>query len=449
MNWLLSVSLVLLGSEPTTVAMPGGDLLWPQFRGPGGEGHVAQRGLPLEWSDFEGKTKNVVWKTPIAGLGWSSAVINGNQVWITTAIELPPPPAPAAAAKPVDAKPADAKPTEGEKPAEPPEPKKPPIELRALCFDRETGKTLHDVLLFHIDDPGPIHKKNSHASPTPLLDGDRLYLHFGRHGTACITTAGEIVWKTQKLVYKHQHGPGGSPVVHGDLLLISCDGTDVQYVVALNKATGEIVWKETRAGRMAYTTPLLVDVDGRTQLISTGGDAVIAYEPATGKEIWRCKYDGYSLVPRPVIGHGLAFICTGYNTPSVIAVRLGGTGDVTDTHLVWTLKKGAPHNPSPLLVGDQLFMVADRGVATLVDAKTGEQIYQERVGGNFSASPLLADDRIYLLDEDGKCTVIATGKEYKVLAENTVEGRTLASLSVAGKSFFLRTNTHLYRIEQR
>ncbi len=498
MNWLLCVSLALVGPAPTTVAMPGGELLWPQFRGPGGEGHVAQTGLPLEWSDTEGKTKNVVWKTPILGLGWSSAVINGNQVWITTSIEIPPPagappvagpssspfrlvadakdaapstaPSPAAtppAAPPLnldklldgkpaadkkndtDKKPADDKVKKPAEVAEPPDPKQPPIQLRAICLDRETGKVLHDVLLFNIADPGRIHKKNSHASPTPLLDGDMLYLHFGRHGTACITTAGEIVWKTQELVYKHQHGPGGSPVVFGDLLLLSCDGTDVQYVVGLDKATGKIKWKMPRQGRMAYTTPLLVDVDGQTQLLSSGGDAVIAYDPTTGKELWQCKYDGYSLVPRPVVGHGLAFICTGYNTPSVIAVRLGGTGDVTESHLVWTLKKGAPHNPSPLLVGDELYLIADRGIATCVDAKTGTEIWQDRVGGNFSASPLLADGRIYLLDENGKCTVIAVGKEFKVLAENTVDGRTLASLSVAGKSIFLRTDTHLYRIEQR
>src|SRR4029079_7477967 len=164
----------------------------------------------------------------------------------------------------------------------------------------------------------------SHASPTPVLEGDRLYLHFGKHGTACITTAGQLIWKTQELIYEHRHGPGGSPVVFNDLLLISCDGTDVQYVVGLDKATGKIRWKSPREGRMAYTTPLLVDVDGKIQLISSGGDAVIGYEPETGKEIWRCKYDGYSLVPRPVVGHGMVYICTGYDDPGLIAVRLGG-----------------------------------------------------------------------------------------------------------------------------
>jgi outer membrane protein assembly factor BamB len=441
-----------LDGGPKTVAMPGGEYLWPQFRGPGGEGHVGQTGLPLEWSDTEGKQKNVVWKTSITGLGWSSAVIHGDQVWITTAVELPLPQQPEPPPEPAPQPKADEPKKDGDaKPA--PAPKKPevypPIELRVLCLDRESGRIVHDVLLFKIDQPGRIHKKNSHASPTPLLDGDRLYLHFGRHGTACVTTAGEIVWKTQELVYEHRHGPGGSPVVHGNLLLLSCDGTDVQYVVALDKATGKIVWKQPRKGRMAYTTPILVDVAGQTQLISSGGDAVMGYEPATGKEIWQCKYDGYSLVPRPVVGHGLVFVCTGYDTPGMYAIRLGGTGDVTETHVAWKMKKGAPLNPSPILVGDELYVVNDKGIATCMNAVTGEELWQERIGGNFSASPLLADGRLYLLDEDGKCTVIAAAKEFKKLAENVVDGRTLASLSAAGKSIFLRTDTHLYRLEVR
>lgn len=442
-----------VAAGPKAVAMPGGEFLWPQFRGPGGEGHVAQTGLPLEWSDAEGKTKNVVWKTPIAGSGWSSPVINGDQVWITTSVELPLPPqpekpaeAPAEAAKPADpAKPGDAKPAAAPKP----EPVFPPIVLHAVCLDRESGKIVHDVELFKIDAPGRIHKKNSHASPTPVLDGDRLYLHFGKHGTCCITTKGEIVWKMQELVYEHRHGPGGSPVVYGDLLLLSCDGTDVQYVVALDKATGKVRWKSDRKGRMAYSTPLLVEVDGAVQLISTGGDAVVGYEPTTGKEIWRCAYDGYSLVPRPVVGRGMVFVCTGYDVPSLIAVRLGGKGDVTETHLAWTMKKGAPLNPSPVLLGGELYVVSDKGIATCLNAETGEELWQERIGGNFSASPLLVDGRLYLLDEDGKCTVIAASKEFQKLAENTVDGRALASLSVAGKSFFLRTDGFLYRVEQR
>jgi outer membrane protein assembly factor BamB len=458
--------------QPKVVAMPGGEFLWPQFRGPGGEGLVTQTGLPLEWSE----TKNVVWKTPLAG-GWSSPVIQGDQIWLSTCIELPLPEKkelPADAPKSADgkhaesAKPIDplattvereklaekekkaqeeeaAKKKAAEKPAAPPEP---PIELRAVCLDRTTGKIVHDVLLFKIDAPAKIHKKNNHASPTALIDGDRIFYHFGAHGTACITTDGKIVWKTQELKYNHRHGPGGSPVVYKDFLLLSCDGTDVQYVVGLDKNTGAIRWKTPREGRMAYTTPHLVTVDGQVQLISTGGNAVMGYEPETGKEIWRCKYDGYSLVPRPIVAHGFAYICTGYDTPSMFALKLGGKGDVTE-NIAWTVKKGAPLNPSPVVVGDLLYMVNDKGIASALNAVTGEEVWQERIGGNFSASPLVADGRIYLLDEEGKCTVVGLGKEFKELAVNQVEGRTLGSLSAAGKSIFLRTDTHLYRLENR
>jgi outer membrane protein assembly factor BamB len=482
------VSLALLAAAPTgsnapstlpsgapkAVAMPGGEFLWPQFRGPGGEGLVAQTGLPLEWSE----TKNIVWKVPLGG-GWSSPVIQGDQIWLTTCIELPLPaeakavetPKPAVAAKPVDAKPAkpidplatseeraklaakEAAAEKAKEPAKAPEkpaaPPEPPIELRAVCLDRTSGKILHDVLIFKIDAPAKIHKKNNHASPTPVIDGDRIFLHFGAHGTACITTDGKIVWKTQELKYNHRHGPGGSPVVYKDLLLLSCDGTDVQYVVGLDKTSGALRWKTPRKGRMAYTTPLLIQIDGEIQLVSTGGDAVMGYEPETGKEIWQCKYDGYSLVPRPIVAHGMAYICTGYDTPSMFALKLGGKGDVTETHKAWTVKKGAPLNPSPVVVGDELYMVSDKGIASALNAVTGEEIWQQRIGGNFSASPLVADGRIYMLDEEGKCTVLGLGKEFKELAVNQVEGRTLGSLSVAGKSIFLRTDTHLYRIESR
>lgn len=379
---------------------------WPQFRGPGGQGHAVAEGLPLTWSE----NKNVRWKVPVAGLGWSSPVIQDDQVWITTATD------------------------EGRS-------------LRAICLSRDSGSMVHDVEVFHKDDPGPIHKKNSHASPTPILDGDRIFVHFGRHGTACLNRQGRVLWRNEELRYDHRHGPGGSPVLHDGKLIGSCDGTDVQFVVALDAATGKIAWKTERHGRMAYCTPLVLTVDGRPQVVSPGGDQTIAYDPANGQEIWRAKHEGYSVVPRPVTGHGLVYYSSSYDTPTFFAVRLGGSGDVTDSHVAWTLKRGAPHNPSPLLIGDELYLVSDKGIATCLDARTGEQHWQERVGGNFSASPLFADGRIYLLDEDGLTTVIAPGRKFERLAQNQIEGRTLASLGVAGRALFLRSDTNLYRLE--
>jgi outer membrane protein assembly factor BamB len=379
---------------------------WPQFRGPGGQGHVTGRDYPLNWSE----TENVAWKTAIPGLGWSSPVVKGNQIWLTTADD------------------------EGHS-------------LRAVCVDRTSGKIVHNVEVFHKEDPGRIHRKNSHASPTPVLEGDRVYVHFGSHGTACLTTDGKVVWRNEGLKYDHRHGPAGSPVLYHDLLIVSCDGTDVQFVIALDKHTGKERWKTTREGKMAYSTPLIVKVEGHDELISTGADQAMAYDPLTGKEIWRVRYDGYSEVPRPVVSHGLVILCTGYDTPGMIAVRLGGKGDVTDSHVVWTLKKGAPLNPSPVVVGDLLFMVNDKGVATCVEVETGKLVWQERLGGDFSASPVFADNRIYFLNEEGKTTVVAPERTYRQLATNQVDGRTLASPAFVDSVIYLRTDTHLYRIE--
>jgi outer membrane protein assembly factor BamB len=382
---------------------------WPQFRGPDGQGHADQIGLPTEWSE----TKNIAWKTPIAGLGWSSPVIANGQIWLTTALD------------------------QGHS-------------LHAICLDVKSGELVRDVDVFQVAEPGTVHKKNSFASPTPIIEADRVYVHFGDLGTACLSTAGTIVWRTNELKYQHGHGPAGSPVLYGELLTMSCDGTDVQYVAALDKRTGEVRWKSPREGAMAYSTPLVINVGGQDQLVSTGGKEAIAYEPATGKEIWRVRYeDGYSEVPRPVYGQGLVFLASGYDTPWLYAVRPDGRGDVTDTHVAWKLQKGAPLNPSPLLVGEELYLVSDQGIASCLDARSGEKHWQKRLSGNYSASPLLADGKIFITNEQGLTTVIRPGKQYRELAANQIDGDTLASLAVSGKALFLRSATHLYRIENK
>ena len=393
---------------------------WPQFRGPGGQGHSDATNLPLTWSE----TENITWKVPVAGLGWSSPAIQGDQIWITSAVD------------------------EGKT-------------LHAIALDRATGKSLHDVTIFELAEPSPVHSKNSHASPTPLIEGDRVYVHYGAHGTACLKTDGTVVWKTQDLKHDHRHGPGGSPVIFEDLLILNCDGSDIQFVVALDKNTGEIRWKKKRehigedrlTGKssvpMSYTTPLLTEINGTIQLLSSGADSIVSYNPRNGEEYWWFRYDGYSNVPRPVVGKGLVFISSGYDRPEFYAVKDDGTGDFTESHLGWNMKKAAPLNPSPLLVGDELYLISDNGIATCLDAVSGTQHWQERIGGNFSASPTLADGKIYLLDEEGKTTVIAPGKKYEVLATNTLEGRTLATPAIVDQAVFLRTDTHLYRIEKK
>ena len=381
---------------------------WPEFRGLTGQGHSGERGLPLTWSE----TENVAWKVPIPGRGWSSPVLIDDQIWLTTAMD------------------------DGRS-------------LRAICLNRDTGRIVHNVEVFQLTDPGAVHQKNTHASPTPILEGDRVYLHFGSHGTACITRSGQIVWKTQELKYYHRHGPGGSPVVYGDLLIVSCDGYDIQFVVALDKQTGKIRWKSPRKGYQAYTTPLTIQVQGKDQLISPGAHRAVAYEPLTGKEVWSVRYgDGYSNVPRPVFGHGLVFICSGFEQAELLAVRPDGRGDVTDSHVAWSVKRAVPLTPSPLLVGEELYLVSDNGIASCLDAKSGKTHWQQRLGGNHSASPIFAEGRIYFLNEEGGSVVIEPGKEFKKLATNQLDGQTLASMAVSGRAIFVRSSSHLYCLQQ-
>jgi outer membrane protein assembly factor BamB len=401
-NLIAFLLLLLLPS----ISILAGD--WPQFRGPTGQGYSDESGLPLTWSE----TKNVRWKVAIPGKGWSSPVIQGDRIWLTTATE------------------------EGKS-------------LRAISVDRNTGAIVLNVEVFHLKSLGQISPKNSYASPTPVLEGERVYVHFGAHGTACLTQSGEIVWKTRLEYDNGEHGAGGSPVLYENLLIVSCDGRDVQFVVALDKATGKVRWKKSREGYQAYTTPLVVPLAAGDQVVSPGAFRAIAYDPRTGKELWQVRYgEGFSNVPRPVYGDGLVFICTGFQQPSLLAVRLDGRGDITKSHIVWTLKRGAPLTPSPLLVGTELYLISDNGIASCVDAKTGNQYWQVRLGGNHSASPIYADGRIYFLSEEGESVVIAPGKEFKVLAQNQLDGQTLASMAVSSGSIFVRSLTHLYRLSK-
>jgi outer membrane protein assembly factor BamB len=350
---------------------------------------------------------------PVPGLGWSSPVVAGGRVWVTTAVEQ-----------------------KG-------------VSLRALAFDVQTGRELVNVEVFHLRSGNPINPKNSRASPTPIVEGDRVYVHFGADGTAALSsTTGEVLWKA-RFPYESQHGTGGSPVLHGDLLIFSCDGGDSAFVVALDKRTGKVKWKTWRRQPwdQAYSTPLVIRAAGREQIVSVGAYRAVAYDPESGKEIWRVSYDdGFSNVPRPVFGHGLVYIATGFQQPSLIAVRPDGSGDVTRTHVAWILKRAAPLTPSPLLVDDELYTVSDTGIASCLDAKSGAIHWQQRLGASFSASPVFGDGRIYFLAEQGVATVLAPGKAYRKLATSTLDGATLASMAISGGSIFVRTDTHLYRI---
>ncbi len=279
-----------------------------------------------------------------------------------------------------------------------------------------------------------------------------MFVHFGHEGTARLDLSGKVVWR-KRMEYNPVHGNGGAPVAVGQALIFSCDGANDPFVVALDRNTGAVLWKTQRSvdatKKFSFTTPLVIEVNGQTQVISPASDIVCALDPRNGSEIWRVRYDGYSVIPRPVYGHGLVYICTGYNTPKLLAIRPDGRGDVTDTHVEWTMKRGAPHTPSLLLVGDELYMVSDRGVASCVDAKTGKPHWQERLGGGFSASPLYADGKIYFQSEQGEGTVIAPGTTFRRIATNDLGERTLASYAVGDSALFIRSAQALYRIENK
>ncbi len=437
--------LSLLTLSVSTIAFA--DHPWPEFRGPDGNGLASADGVPLRWSE----TENVSWKTPLPGKGWSSPVVAENgKIWVTSALETQP--TDEEREQLLTAAGEEAKHFKVRQIAK-------NIVLKALELDLETGKIEREIDLITVETPDAIHSLNSYASPTPVLDGDRLYCHFGTFGTLCLDTkSGAKVWERQ-FALEHSVGPGSSPFVHGELLVLIQDGVDLQYVIALDKRSGETVWKtdrppmraESGEQKKAYNTPIAVtDKNGREQLVCMGSQWLVSYDPATGEELWKLDHgSGFSVVPRPVYDekNGLVFISTGFGKPELWAVRPDGSGDITDSDkVVWKETKRIPAKPSPLLVGNELFVVQDGGIGTCFDAATGAVHWNERVGGNFSASPLFADGRIYFCNQEGMTTVIAPGKNYQVLAENQLDGQLMASPVALDGTLLIRSDQALYRI---
>jgi outer membrane protein assembly factor BamB len=414
---------------------------WPEFRGPSSDGYVTKEAskevpkLPLTWSESE----NVRWTTPIPGLGWSTPVVMDGKIWLTTATE------------------------DGH-------------DFSFLCVDAATGKVVHNKKLFHCDSPEPLgNNVNCYAAPSPAIEPGRFYAHFGSYGTACIDTAtGNVLWQRDDLKCRHYRGPSSSVVLFDNLVILTFDGVDLQYTVALDKQTGKNVWKTDRdvqwndqdvtgkgaeeAKRMldgdhrkAHSTPVLFTAaDGRQQLLSVGAMAAFAYDPQNGHDLWRVNFNDFSAAARPLYRDGVAYLVTGGPYAQLWAVGTDGTGNVTDTHVRWRLNSRVARTASPTLIDGLIYMVSDDGIINCIDAATGQPVWSHRVGGRFAASPIYvggSEPRIYLCDQDGKTTVIKPGRKYEELAANTLDEGCMASPAVDGSALILRTRTHLYRIE--
>lgn len=403
--WLLLSAVCLAGEN------------WPQFRGPTGDGTSDSTGLPTTWSE----TEHVRWKTPVHGKAWSSPVIWDHQIWMTTATE-------------------DGK------------------QLSVLCVDRESGQIRHDLKLWDVADPGPCHDFNSYASSTPVIEPGRVYVHFGSNGTACLDTAsGKILWERRDLPCNHFRGAGSSPISYRNLLIVSLDGCDYQYIVALDKQTGATVWKTDRGlpiigdgdANKAFGTVQVITVGGQEQLVSPSSQMTFAYEPTTGKEIWRVKSGGMNASARPLWDGQSLYLTAPAGGFGLFAMRPDGQGDLTDTSVLWKFGRGAPSRASEILLDGYLYMASDSSVAQCLDAKTGKLQWQKRFGGDYTASPVLADGHIYFFSQEGEANVIEPSpKEIKIVATNKLDDGCMASPAIGGKALFVRTRTNIYRIEE-
>ena len=410
---------------------------WNQFRGPNGDGKTIATDLPIEFSE----TKNVRWKTPIHDKGYSSPVVWGDQIWVTTARE------------------------DGR-------------ELFAICVDLESGDILHDIKVFDVAEPQLEYSDlNSHASPTPVIENGRIYVHYGTYGTACLDTkTGEKLWERRDLNCDHRVRPASSPIIDEETLFLTFDGVDVQFIAALDKNTGDTLWLQHRKvdsdfeavlrakgitdtknttkekpndNRKSYATPTIITYQGKKQLVSPAAEVTISYDPKTGDELWRVRHEGWgwNVACRPVFAHNLVYFTTGVEK-LLLAVDPSGRGDVTDTHIVWSNRKGTPEIPSPLIIDDLMFMVNEGGVVSCVEAKNGNPVWKGRVGGNHWASPLYAGGNIYFFSMEGRVSVISASREFKLLTRNEFDGEFIASGAVAGNALILRSRTHLYCIAE-
>ena len=392
---------------------------WPQFRGPGGRAISSETRLPTRWSD----TENIAWKTEIPGEGWSSPVVWDDRVFVTTAIE------------------------EG-------------VSCRAICVDRKSGNVLWNTEVVR-QEPRHKRRENSYASPTPVVDGERVYVVFGDGSAAALDFNGNIVWTNSEVKFYSHHGLGASPILDGELLLMPFDGSsdgennkvgwkipwDQAVLMAYDRKTGKVVWRGRRGlSRLSHVTPAILGSGDSRRIISNAGDVVQAFEPVAGKRLWSVYSKGEGVTPSLVFGDGLIFTASGFEEPTIRAIRPGGSGDVTKTHIAWEQKKGVPTLSSLLYLKPYLYAVTAEGVITCFQAATGKMISQDRIGGKHWSSPIYADGHIYIVNEEGLATVVKVDPKFRTVARNNIPEHTQATIAISHGQIFLRTAGNLYCI---
>ncbi len=411
---------------------------WTQWRGVNGQGHSHYDNLAVSWNE----KKNITWKVKTKGRGWSSPVIFNDQIWFTSAEE--------SLATEEEAR-ERLKENTGSQPLTLLKSSK----FHAICLDKKSGEVIHSISLFSVDKPQWVHRFNSYASPTPIIEEGRLYCHFGTFGTACVDTAtGKVLWKNLELKCMHENGPGSCPVLYGDSIIFHMDGSDVQYVAALNKDDGSLKWKTSRSGKMnpnpqlkkGYSTPIIINRNGKDELISPGANWLYSYNPKSGSENWKVDYEvlGFSNVARPVSGEGMIYVATCFMRSQMLGISSGESPEI-----VWRYKKGVPNTPSPLLSKGLLYFVGDSGgLVTCLDSKTGELVWSERIAsGKYWSAPFIANGKIYFHNEDGVTTVIQEGRAFKILSENKIEGKIMSSAAISDGAIYLRTDKAIYKVE--
>ena len=403
------------------------DKNWTHFRGTSMNGMAPTENIPLKWDD-----STIKWKTEIHDKGYSSPVVYNKQIWVTTA-------------KP------DGK------------------ELYAVCIDFQTGKIIYDIKVFTPDAIERRNSVNTYATPTPCIEKGFVYVHYGSYGTACINTAnGSIVWKLTDLKFKNIHGPASSPVIYKNLLILHFEGSDARYIVALDKSNGKLKWRSdrpaepyeplTEVGKLAYITPLIINVKGRDMLISNGSALCQAFDPGTGKEIWRVVDGAETTIAMPFIEKGVLYWYTGYvveddgtKRTDLLAVNPDGKGDITSTNIIWKKKDETLSNQmlTPVIKDGLIYTVTTKNIMMLIDAATGDEVWSKHVLSSYNASPIYIKGNIWFFSVKGEVLVLKAGREYEVVAMNQMDSGIWATPAVLRNSVILRTQNYLYRIGEK